>query len=93
MDFGVQGVYESVLSNCFNPLVWRKKNSKFFLPPKRLPNVFGVQNMSQGNGSSAFLFQVTGFLKPVMGSADPGIWLSHSKMVGCPSLYGSNFDF
>ena len=36
-------------------------------------NVLNVLNMSHGNGSSAFVFQVTGFLKPVMGSADPGV--------------------
>ena len=46
-------------------------------------NVLNVLNMSQ----------VTGFLKPVMGSADPGVQLSHSKMIGCHSLYGSNIDF
>ena len=54
-------------------------------------NVWNVLNMSHRNG--AFVFQVTGFLKQVMGSADPGVWLSHSKMVGCHSLYGWNFDF
>ena len=36
-------------------------------------NVINVLNMSNGNGSSTFVFQVTGFLKPVMGSADPGV--------------------
>ena len=51
-------------------------------------NVLNVLNMSHGNGSSAFVFQVTGFLKPVTGSVDPGVQLSHSKMVGCHSLYG-----
>ena len=45
-------------------------------------NVLNVLNMSHGNGYRAFVFQVTGFLKPVMGSADPGVQLSHSKMVG-----------
>ena len=55
-------------------------------------NVLNVLNMSHGNGSSSFVFQVTGFLKPVTGSADAGVQLSHSKMVGCHSLYGSNFD-
>merc|ERR1711895_101554 len=51
------------------------------------------QNMSQGNGSSTFVFQVMGILKPVMVSTDKGLQLSHSLMVGCNSLYGSNFDF
>ena len=51
------------------------------------------QNMSRGNGSSAFVFQVMGILKPVMVSTDKGLQLSHSPMVGCHSLYGSNFDF
>ena len=36
-------------------------------------NVLNVLNMSHGNGSSAFVFQVTGFLKPVTGSADKGL--------------------
>ena len=65
--------------------------------------------MSHGNGSSAFIFQVTGFLKPVTGSADPGVQHSHSKMVGithfmgqiliykCPilvvSTFGENWHF
>ena len=56
-------------------------------------NVPNVLNMYHGNGASAFVFQVTGFLKPVIGSVDKGLRLSHSKMVGCHSLYGSNFDF
>ena len=45
-----------------------------------------------GNGSSAFVFQVMGILKPVTVSTDKGLQLSHSPMVGCHSLYGSNFD-
>ena len=49
--------------------------------------------MSHGNGSSAFVFQVTGILKPVTISTDKGLRLSHSFMVGCNSLYRSNFDF
>ena len=56
-------------------------------------NVLNDLTISHGNGSSAFIFQVIGFLKPVTGSADKGLQLSHSKMVGCHSLYGSNFDF
>ena len=32
-------------------------------------------------------------LKPVTVSTDKGLQLSHSPMVGCNSLYGSNFDF
>ena len=56
-------------------------------------NVLNVLNISHGNGSSAILFQVTGFLKPVIDSTDKGLQLSHSHMVGCHSLYGSNFDF
>ena len=31
--------------------------------------------------------------KPVMVSKDKGLQLSHSPMVGCHSLFGSNFDF
>ena len=46
-----------------------------------------------GNGSSTFVFQVMGILKPVTVSTDTGLQLSHSPMVGCHSLYGSNFDF
>ena len=49
--------------------------------------------MSHENGSSAFIFQVTGILKPVTVSTDKGLQLSYSPMVGCNSLYGSNFDF
>ena len=49
--------------------------------------------MSHGNGSSAFIFEVIGILKPVTVSTDKGLQLSHSPMVGCNSLYGSNFDF
>ena len=45
-----------------------------------------------GNGSSTFVFQVMGILKPVQVSTDTGLQLSHSPMVGCHSLYGSNFD-
>ena len=56
-------------------------------------SVLNVLNMSHGNDSSALVFQVTGFLKPVTGSADPGVRLSHLKIVGCHSLYGANFDF
>ena len=52
-----------------------------------------VLNMSHGNGSSAFIFQVTGILKPVTDSTDKILQLSHSHMAGCNSLYGSNFDF
>ena len=52
-----------------------------------------VLNMSHGNGSSAFIFQVTGILKPVTDSTDKMLQLSHSHMVWCHSLYGSNFDF
>merc|ERR1711867_417846 len=51
------------------------------------------QNMSHGNGSSTFVFKVMGILKPVMVSTDKGLQLSHSLMVGCHSLFGSNFDF
>ena len=40
-------------------------------------NVLNVLNMSHGYGSSAFVFQVMGFLKPVMDSMDKGLWLSH----------------
>merc|ERR1711894_453827 len=56
-------------------------------------NVLNVLNMSHGNGSSAFVFQVTGILKPVTDSTDKMLQLSHSHMAGCNSLYGSNFDF
>ena len=55
-------------------------------------NVLNVLNMSHRNGSSAFVFQVTGILNPVTVSTDKGLQLSHSHMVGCNSLYGSNFD-
>merc|ERR1712105_16768 len=56
-------------------------------------NVLNVLNMSHGNGSSAFVFQVMEILKPVTVSTDKGLQLSHSHMVGCNLLYGSNFDF
>ena len=56
-------------------------------------NVLNVLNMSHGNGSSNFVFQVMGILKPVMDSMDKGLRISHSQMVGCHSLYGSNCDF
>merc|ERR1712020_527113 len=49
------------------------------------------QNMSHGNGSSNFIFQVMGILKPVTVSTDKGLQLSYEPMVGCHSLYGSNF--
>ena len=65
---------------------WRKLRNKIAF--------FGFfqksQNMSHGNGSSAFVFQVMGILKPVTVSTDKGLQLSHSPMVGCNSLYGSN---
>ena len=51
------------------------------------------QNMSHGNGCSTFVFQVMGILKPRTVSTDKGLQLSHSLMVGCNLLYGSNFDF
>ena len=38
-------------------------------------------------------FQVMGILKPITVSTDKGLQLSHSPMVGCNSLYGSNFDY
>ena len=44
-------------------------------------NVLNVLNMSHGNGSSAFVFQVTGILKPVTDSTDKMLQLSHSNMV------------
>merc|ERR1712105_68010 len=40
-------------------------------------NFLNVLNMSHRNDSSAFVFQVTGFLKPVMDSTDKGLRLSH----------------
>ena len=49
--------------------------------------------MSHGNGSGIFVIQVMGILKPVTVSTDKGLQLSHSPMVGCNSLYRSNFDF
>ena len=49
--------------------------------------------MSHGNGSSTFIFQVMGILKPVTVSTDKGLQFSHSPMVGCHSLFGSNFYF
>ena len=36
-------------------------------------NVLNVLNMSHRNDSSAFVFQVMGFLKPVTGSVDPAV--------------------
>ena len=60
---------------------------------KTFEGFLNVLNMSHGNGSSAFVFQVTGILKPVTVSTDKGLQLSHSPMVGCHSLFGSNFDF
>ena len=36
-------------------------------------NVLNVLNMSHGNGSSAFIFQVTRISKPVMVSANKGL--------------------
>ena len=88
MDFGFQGVYGSALTKCFN--LFKKKTKKNFTPKKDPLKFFGVQNISHGNGSSAFVFQVTGILKPVTVSTDKGL---HSPMVGCNSLCGSNFDF
>ena len=68
---------------------WRKLQNKIAF--------FGFfqkfQNMSHGNGSSAFVFQVMGIIKPVTVSTDKGLQLFHSPMVGCHSLFGSNFDF
>ena len=40
-------------------------------------NVLNVLNMSHGNGSSAFVFQVMGILKPVTVSTDKGLQLSY----------------
>ena len=56
-------------------------------------NVLNVLNMSHGNGSSAFVSQHRLNFLPVTGSMDPGLRLSNTKLVGCHSLYGSNFDF
>ena len=36
-------------------------------------NVLNVLNMSHGNGSSTFVFQVMGFLKPVTSFVDKGL--------------------
>ena len=43
-------------------------------------NVLNVLNMPHGNGSSAFVFQVTGILKPVMDSTDKGVQLAHGRL-------------
>ena len=50
------------------------------------------QNMSHGNGSSAFVFQVMGILKPVTVSTDKGLQLFHSRMVGCHLLSWRNLQ-
>ena len=50
------------------------------------------QNMSHGNGSSAFVFQVMGIIKPVMVSTDKGLQLFHSQMVGCHLLSWRNLQ-
>ena len=81
------------LDEMLQSIFYEKKISKFFYPQKDPLKFFGVQNISHGNGSSAFVFQVTGILKPVTDSTDKILQLSHSHMAGCNSLYGSNFDF
>ena len=42
--------------------------------------------MSHGNGSSAFIFQVTGILKPVTDSTDKMLKLSYSNMADCKPM-------
>ena len=54
---------------------------------------FLVQNMSHRNSSSAFVSQHTWKWLTVHGSMDPGQQLSCDMVVGCHSLYVSNFDF
>ena len=55
--------------------------------------VLNVLNMSHGNGCSAFVSQHRWKFLPVTCFTDPGLRFSHTKLVGCHSLYWSNFDF
>ena len=56
--------------------IFSEKNFKNFLPPKRPPKIFwGSKHVTEMTLAPLF-FQVTGFLKPVMGSVDPGVPLS-----------------
>merc|ERR1712074_291622 len=80
----------SFLRSATTPMVVKNGTKKTF---EGFLNVLNVLYMSHENGSKAFVFQVTGFLKPVTDSTDKGLRLSHSQMVGCHSLYGSKFDF
>ena len=48
--------------------------------------------MSHGNGSSTFVFQVMGILKPVTVSIDKGLQLFNSRMVGCHLLSWRNLQ-
>ena len=63
---------------------------------KRKSRFFGFfqksQNMSHGNGSSTFVFQVMGILKPVTVSIDKGLQLFHSRMVGCHLISWRNLQ-
>merc|ERR1712090_51251 len=79
----------SISSCATTSMVVKNRTKKTF---EGFLNVLHVLNMSHGNGSSTFIFQVTEILKPVTVSTDKGLQLSHSPMVGCNSLYGSNFD-
>ena len=60
---------------------------------KKTFQVFLVQYMPHGNCCTAFVSQHIGKWFTVHGSVDPGQQLSHTKLVGCHSLYGSNFNF
>ena len=71
---------------------FNKKNWNF-LPKKDPLKFFWIQNMSHGNGSSTLVSQLIWKWLTVYYSMDPGQHFLHKKLVGCHSLYGSNFDF
>merc|ERR1712148_153124 len=67
----------SISSGATTSMVVKNRTKKTF---EGFLNVLNVLNMSHRNGSSAFVFQVTGILKLVTVSTDKGLQLSHGRL-------------
>ena len=61
--------------------------------PHKIGSISSGSNMSHGNGSSTLVSQHIWKWLTVYYSMDLGQSFSCKKLVGCHSLYGSNFDF
>merc|ERR1712074_418812 len=66
----------SFSSGATTSMVVKNGTKKTFEGFSKCLKCFTFLNMSHGNGSSAFVSQVTGFFLPVTGSADPWLRLS-----------------